>query len=491
MKRASGVLMHVSSLYGSDSIGCFGKEAKEFIDYLEKGGFSYWQVLPFCIADDCNSPYKSFSAFGGNPYFVDIRTLAERGYLTHGEVNAVGEETPYACEYHWLSKTRMDLLRLAASRVPTAARSVVTDYIEANPHIAKCCEFMALRTANEDKPWTEWTVNTPDPDELFAWQFIQYEFHRQWAEIRAYANEKGIRIIGDIPIYVAYDSCDVWANRDQFDLDENKAPCHVAGCPPDYFAEDGQLWGNPLYKWDRMKEDGYTWWSDRMRHMLTLFDGVRIDHFRGLESYWSIPAEAKTAKEGKWEEGPGMPFITQMKKVAAEFEQKTGEKPLIIAEDLGDITDEVKRFVEDSGFPGMRVLQFAFMGDPDTPHLPHHYIPNCVAYTGTHDNNTLLGYVWEMDEENRRHALQYCGFVEKDWNCHGTYDAMIRTMMVSVADLVILPIQDVCHFGADTRMNVPGKAQGNWAYRITKSQLDAVDWTTYRKWNTMYGRRKA
>ena len=490
MKRASGVLMHVSSLYGSDSIGCFGKEAKEFIDYLEKGGFSYWQVLPFCIADDCNSPYKSFSAFGGNPYFIDIRTLAERGYLTHTEVSAVGEESPYACEYHWLSKTRMDLLRLAASRVPVAARRVVTDYINEHPHLSKCCEFMALRTANGDRPWTEWTVNEPDPDELFAWQFIQYEFHRQWAEIRAYANAKGIRIIGDIPIYVAYDSCDVWANREQFDLDENNNPRHVAGCPPDYFAEDGQLWGNPLYDWDRMKQDGYAWWSDRMRHMLTLFDGVRIDHFRGLESYWSIPAEAKTAKEGQWEQGPGLAFIEKMKQVAAEASDGTGFEPLIIAEDLGDITDEVKQLVEDSGFPGMRVLQFAFMGDSDTPHLPHHYIPNCVAYTGTHDNNTLLGYVWEMDEENRRQALEYCGFVEEDWNCHGTYDAMIRTMMVSVADLVILPIQDVCHFGADTRMNVPGKAQGNWAYRVTKNQLDAVDWDTYRKWNTMYGRNK-
>ena len=262
----------------------------------------------------------------------------------------------------------------------------------------------------------------------------------------------------------------------------------MAGCPPDYFSEDGQFWGNPLYDWKRMAKDGFAWWSARIRHMLTLFDGVRIDHFRGLEAYWSIPADAETAKAGHWEKGPRMPFIRQLRKVVDECEAKLGYRPLIVSEDLGESTPELVKFVNDSGFPGMRVFQFGFDGDPANTHLPHNYIPNTVTYTGTHDNNTLLGFVWECDENTRRDVLDYCGFTDENWNRPESYDAIIRTLMSSVADLCILPIQDVLGFGADCRMNTPGEAEGNWSYRVTEEQLSTIDRRRFAAMNRLYGR---
>ena len=486
--RASGVLMHVTSLPGSDSIGCFGKEARSFIDFLADSGFTWWQVLPFCMADECNSPYKSFSAFGGNPYLVDLRILAEEGYLTDAELAAVKQDTPYVCEFAKLAISRMQVLRLAASRATEADRAAIAAFAAENPYLEQFCEFMARRAANGDTPWYEWTTDDVDETEHFAWQFIQFHFMKQWAAVRAYARERGIRIMGDIPIYVAYDSCDVWANREQFQLDRDGRPTAVAGCPPDYFAEDGQLWGNPLYDWKRMQKDGFAWWSDRMRHMLTLFDGVRIDHFRGLESYWSIPADAATAKEGHWEKGPRTPFVRQLRRVVDEYEEKLGYRPLIVAEDLGESTPELTKFVKDSGFPGMRVLQFGFDGDPANTHLPHNYVPNTVAYTGTHDNNTLLGFVWEADHFTRRDLLAYCGFTDWNWDRPESYEAVIRTLLGSVADLAILPIQDILGFGGDCRMNTPGEAEGNWTFRVTEDQLASVDREKYRRMNAMYRR---
>jgi 4-alpha-glucanotransferase len=440
------------------------------------------------MADDCNSPYKSYSAFGGNPYLVDLRILAADGYLTAEELDAVKQETPWACEFDKLTDTRLSILRLAATRATSEDKAEIAAFAAENPYLEQFCEFMARRAANGDTPWYEWTSDEVDESEHFAWQFIQYHFMKQWAAVRAYANEKGIRIMGDIPIYVAYDSCDVWANRDQFQLDEDGRPTSVAGCPPDYFSEDGQFWGNPLYDWDRMKEDGFAWWSARMNHMLTLFDGVRIDHFRGLEAYWSIPADAKSAKEGHWEPGPREAFVEQLHRVVDACEAKLGYRPLIVAEDLGESTPELAAFVQNSGFPGMRVLQFGFDGDTANIHLPHNYVANTVAYTGTHDNNTLLGYVWECTDETRRDVLDYCGFIGEEWNCPETYDAIIRTLLRSVADLAILPIQDVLGFGSDCRMNTPGEAEGNWSYRITKEQLDAVDPARFARMNRLYGR---
>ena len=488
LTRSSGVLMHISSLPGSDSIGCFGKEAYEFIDFLADCGFTWWQVLPFCMADECNSPYKSYSAFGGNPYFVDLRALQAAGLLTSDELAAVKEDQPYACEYEKLNETRMGLLRLAASRVSSVERATVEAYIEEHSYLKQFCDFMALRYANGDTPWYEWTVTEPDTVERFAWAFIQYTFMTQWSAVRAYANKKGIKIMGDMPIYVAYDSCDVWANRELFQLDKDGRPSAVAGCPPDYFSEDGQLWGNPLYDWKRMKEDDFAWWSARMSHMLTLFDGVRIDHFRGLESYWSIPADAETAKAGKWVKGPGKPFIKKMYEVAAEVEAVTGQPAIIVAEDLGEATPALEKFVKESGFPNMHVIQFAFDGNPENTHLPHNYVSNSVAYTGTHDNNTLLGFIWELDDTARRDVLSYCGFTSENWDTPEAYRAVMRSLFASVADLAILPIQDVLGFGADTRMNIPGEPSGNWRYRVTSEQINTIDKAYFRKLNRLYGR---
>jgi len=476
MERASGVLMHVSSLPGDYSVGSFGNGAKEFIDFLSDTGFKWWQVLPFCMVDECNSPYKSYSAFGGNPYFVDLQKLFEKGLLTREELDSCKQEQPYSAEFVRLYHTRFDTLMLASKRAKN--RDEIEKFAENHKYIKQFCEFMALKSANDQKLWTEWDNFNTDPDVLFMWQFIQYEFFMQWAEIKIYANSKGIKIIGDIPIYVSYDSADVWANKEMFLLDNENKPSAVAGVPPDYFCEDGQLWGNPLYNWKKMEEDGFSWWIDRLRHMFSMFDGVRIDHFRGIESYWSIPGDATSAKTGEWKKGPGKKFTDAVNAIK-------GDK-LIIAEDLGIITEEVVELVRYSGFPGMRVFQFAFPGNSDTPHLPHNYIENCVAYTGTHDNNTLLGYVWELDENSRRDMLEYCGFTDSDWN--RGYDSILRTIYQTNASLAIFPIQDLLGYGSDTRLNIPGKADGNWQFRITKEQLQSIDKNKFKKFNKMYGR---
>lgn len=468
--------MHITELPGDYSCGSFGKEALAFIDLLAACGFSYWQTLPFCLADECNSPYKSYSAFAGNPYFIDLPTLFDEGLIDRGELDGARSHTPYTCEYERLAKERLPLLRAASSRVKD--RDAVLDFISGEPELARFCEFMTLKDANGGRPWYEWTVKKGDPDDLFMWQFIEYEFFTQWQRVKDHAHAKKIEIIGDIPIYVSLDSCDVWAHKDQFLIDRHgKASC-VAGVPPDYFAKDGQLWGNPIYDWKRMAADDFAWWRSRMRQNLSIFDGVRIDHFRGLSSYWSIPGTAETAKEGKWMKGPGEPFVDMLK-------QEAGER-LIIAEDLGDIDEDVVKLVSYSGFPGMRVFQFGFFGDPDSPHRPHSYVNNCVAYTGTHDNNTLLGYVWEMPEEQRRFMLDYCLFGGGDWN--SVYPNIIRMMFASAAGIVMFPIQDLLGFGSDTRLNVPGRSTGNWEFRTVQAQLDSIDRNKYAALNKTYSR---
>lgn len=467
--------MHISSLYGDYSCGSFGDNAKEFIDFLSDCGFSLWQVLPFNISDDHNSPYKSYSSFSGNPYFVDLQTLYKNGLLTGEEILSAKQNSPWLCEFKRLSEERFSLLKKAALRV--ADRTEILNFIENNKNIASFCEFMALMEVNGNKEWTEWTKAECDNNTLFAWQFIQYEFFRQWKEVKNYANAKGIKIIGDIPIYVSHESSDVRSNKDAFLLDKDGRPTHVAGVPPDYFCEDGQLWGNPLYNWKQMKIDGFTWWRDRIKHMSTMFDMVRIDHFRGIESYWSIPADAKTAKEGKWVKGPGLSLIKAIKEAAGNME--------IIAEDLGDITPDVEKLVTSSGFPGMRVFQFGFISDCDSIHMPHNYPKNCISYTGTHDNNTLLGYLWELDDTTRQRMLTYCRHKD-DWK--SGCESIIKTMFACHSDTVIMPIQDILGFGADTRMNTPGKAENNWAYRITKDQLDSIDRTYWKILNKTYYR---
>ncbi len=475
MKRSSGVLMHISSLPGKYSCGSFGKEAKAFIDFLADCGFSYWQVLPFCPIDEYNSPYKSHSAFGGNPYFINLDSLFEKGLLTEEEVKGAEQESPYLCEFERLSKERLALLQKAANRATN--REEIEAFISKNWHLESFCRFMALKTANDFVAWQDWETEDFDQEVLFLWKFMQFEFFAQWKEIKTYANQKGIGIIGDIPFYVSPDSADLWANVQQFQLDEKNRPTAVAGVPPDYFCEDGQLWGNPLYDWDSMKADGYRWWLDRISFMLELYDGLRIDHFRAFESYWSVPAEEETARNGRWIPGPGMDLIEKIREVA-------GDK-LIIAEDLGLITKEVEELVEKSGFPGMRVFQFGFFGGEST-HMPHNYSKNSIAYGGTHDNNTLLGYLWELEEGQRKWMLNYCGYTDSDWT--KALPTLIRTIWQSHADTVIFTIQDLLGYGSDTRLNFPGRAENNWRYRVTKEQIDTIDKDWIRELNQLYYR---
>ena len=469
--------MHISSLWGEYSEGSLGKAAKEWIDFISDCGFGVWQVLPFCLPDDFSSPYKSYSAFSLNPYFIDLDRLHEMGLLTSAELEGARQRTPYSCEFERLFAERMPLLARAAERFSDTGK--IRGFLDGHKQTENFCRFMALRKANGELTWNEWTVAEPDESEQRLWEFTQYIFFEQWKEIREYAHGRGVKIIGDIPIYVSWDSADVWSNPTQFLLDARSLPTAVAGVPPDYFAKDGQLWGNPLYDWEAMQNDGFSWWKERISFMTELFDGVRIDHFRGIESYYSIPADAETAKDGVWCKGPGLALIDAIKSVSGDR--------LLIAEDLGDITDAVHELVEKSGFPGMRVLQFGFQGDSDSPHLPHNYKNNCIAYTGTHDNNTLLGYVWELDADTRKRLLSYCGFEGDDWN--SCYDSILRTMFASHAGLLILPVQDLLLYGSDTRLNVPGRSGGNWSYRITRGQLDGINRDKFRKWNSEYGRK--
>ena len=476
MKRSSGVLMHISSLWGDYKIGSFGAEAKEFVDFLVQCGFSYWQVLPFCLPDECNSPYKSFGAFSGNYYFIDLPTLYTKGYITKEELDSERQTDKYLCEFSSLKTSRLELLKKASLKFSDFEK--MQAFYDDNPQILNFCEFMALKKANNYLPFTLWKVFTPDSFELSAWKFIEYEFYTQFLELKNYANLKGVKIIGDMPIYVDFDSSDVYFNKEEFLLDKNLKPKLVAGVPPDYFSKDGQLWGNPLYDYKKMQESNFLWWRQRLAFYKKFYDGVRIDHFRAFCDYYAIAPTEKTAKNGKWIKGPRLKLINEFKKMQGDF--------LIIAEDLGVITDEVRALVDKSGFPGMRVLQFGFLGDKNSPHLPHNYINNSIAYTGTHDNNTLLGYVWEQPDNIKKQITTYFGVREEDWN--NSYDQIFRQMLASPAGLCIFQIQDLLKYGSDTRMNTPGKADGNWAFRITKDSLFSIDKTALKNYNEIYNR---
>lgn len=475
MTRASGVLMHISSLPGEFGCGSFGKEAIQFVDFLKEIGFTYWQVLPLNPTSFGDSPYQSPASMAGSPYFIDLVELLEEGLLEVDELLDERQEGPYRTEYGRLALTRVNLLYKAAKRVKDW--SPIQEFLDSHPAIESVCRFMALKEQNGGKIWTDWDILTPDEEKVKGWAFIQYTFFRQWKKIKEYANENGISIIGDIPFYVSHDSADVWANPQLFHLDKNNRPRKVAGVPPDCFSEDGQLWGNPLYRWDVMKRDGYKWWLDRMGAMFELFDGVRIDHFRAFDTYYDIPARATTAKDGVWRRGPGFPLVEALKKVA-------GDK-LLIAEDLGELTPGVHKLMERANLPGMRIFQFAF-DSPDSPYLPHNYIENCVAYTGTHDNNTLLGFIWALDNETRNRVLEYCHHNPNDWD--NGYDDIFRSLLGSHASLVIFPMQDLLRYGRDSRMNIPGTTGGNWEWRVLKEQIDGINKKKFRYLLDLYCR---
>ena len=495
MKRSGGVLMHISSLPGEFGIGTLGKNAYKFVDFLNECAFGAWQILPLSPCDEYNSPYSGKSAFAGNYLFIDPEILYEKKLLTKEEVELCKSDNIYTVQYDFLNQTRMDIFRRAFLRTDEGIKKEINEFCKKNKWAEDYALFCALKEKHSHLPWYEWDediklrektalekARAELSDEISFYIFLQYEFFSQWHALLKYAASKGVKIIGDMPIYLSHDSSDVWTNPHLFSLDKDMHLDRCAGVPPDYFCSEGQKWGNPLYNWDALKKEGYSLWMERISHAHSIYDVVRIDHCRASSAYWSIPAE-ESAVCGKWEKGPGMDFFDRVNKLYGDDR--------IIAEDLGDIDDDVRELVKNTGFPGMGVMQFAFITDDDTPHLPHNYSKKTVGYTGTHDNNTILGWLCESSEESRRYALSYCN-IEGDWGIGGAQSpsirAIIRTLWKSGAILTIVPVQDLCGFGGDTCMNHPGVAEGNWCFRLTESSLLSIDRGYYRELNRLYKR---
>ncbi len=494
-KRSSGVLMSISAIPSEYGVGVFGKEAVNFAKKIKEMGFSCWQVLPFTPLDYANSPYGSDSAFAGNELYISPRLMADHGYITvkESETN-IYRGSPYTADYAFAREKREQIFRLAYSRLDNAKLKEIDDFIEQKGLFSHCL-YRALKAEHSGARFWDWgrgrtysealLLADELSEEIRYHGFIQYLFYTQWEETKKAINALGVTIIGDMPIYVSRDSADVWANPELFDIDPvTYNPARVAGCPPDYFSEDGQFWGNPLYNWKYHKATNYDWWIKRIKRSFELYDMLRIDHFRAFASYWAIPGNAKTAKEGKWMKGPGMSIFKAVKK-------SLGDVP-IIAEDLGEFGEDVIKLLSDSGFPGMRIVQFGFDPNDNSSHLPHNYPENCIAYTGTHDNNTLLGWLWEASEEERKFALDYVGFDHGDWGMGG-YNApacrkIIESVWRSSAILAIIPFQDMCGFGSDARMNVPGDDSGKWQFRTTADTVANIDASYFAKINKLFRR---
>ena len=488
--RESGILMPVSSLPGPYGIGCFGAEALKFVDFLAAAGQHIWQLLPLSPTGYGDSPYQSCSAFAGNPYFIDLDALKADGLLTAAQLKAEPWGTdPLSVDYGTLYTSRYKVLRAAyaAWREKYAGRFGCAHYYPDDYYAFTLTNeswlndyalYMALKTANGMKSWAEWPREyrlrdagalaefaAGQEEEIGFWKFLQYEFAVQWKKVKDYANEKGIKILGDIPIYVSADSVDAWVGGELFELDAQGGFARVAGCPPDYFSADGQLWGNPLYNWSYHKQTGYAWWVRRVRHALGIYDLLRIDHFRGFDTYWAIPAGSSTARTGKWENGPGMDLFRAL-------EAALGKLP-IIAEDLGDLVPSVRKLLADSTFPGMKVLQFAF-GGGDNEYLPHNHVKNSVVYPGTHDNTTLTDWwVNAATAKEKANAAAYlhltpCKPTAKEVAAVRTdaaRTALLRAALGSVADRAIIPMADWLGLGAAAHLNTPGKLGGNWTWR--------------------------
>ncbi|MBO5227152.1 MAG: 4-alpha-glucanotransferase [Ruminococcus sp.] len=478
MKRSAGILLSVSSLPSKYGIGCFSEEAYRFIDFLKASGQTFWQILPLGPTGYGDSPYQSFSAFAGNPYFIDLDEFVKMGILT--------EKDCKECECS--DKDSIDYSTLYNKRYPLLMKAYKSSHIEDSPEFRKFCEesewledyalFMAVKDEFGGKSWNEWDedIRKRQPQTLKEYseklsvktgfyKFLQYHFFRQWSRLKKYAEENDIEIIGDIPIYASFDSADVWANPELFQLDKEYMPKAVAGCPPDGFSADGQLWGNPLYDWEYHKKTGFEWWIKRLAHCFKLYDVVRIDHFRGFDEYYSIPYGDKTAAGGHWEKGVGMELFSAVEKALG--------KKNVIAEDLGFVTDTVKQLVHDSGFPNMKVLEFGF-DSRDTgsrgDYLPHNYSENCVAYTGTHDNQTITSWFETITDEERAMARKYlCDEYTPDEKLYLPFIALI---MRSRANVCIVPMQDWLGLDDSSRMNTPGVVGINWKWRVKTEQLN-------------------
>lgn len=489
--RTSGVLMPISSIPSPYGIGTMGKKARKFVDFLVKGGQKYWQILPICPTSYGDSPYQSFSSFAGNPYFIDLEYLCKDKLLTKKECESFqwGSNPKYV-DYGIMYESRYALLRKVYARFTKKEPQDFEKFCENEKQwLDDYALFMALKDANGGQAWSNWDkslrlrekkameeATEKYSEEIRFYKMLQYLFYQQWNALKAYANEAGIEIIGDVPIYVAGDSADVWANPEQFYLDENLEPIEVAGCPPDAFSDDGQLWGNPLFRWDVMKKDGYTWWTRRIKAMSELYDIIRIDHFRGFDSFYAIPAKDDTAKNGQWKQGPGMDLF-------CELEKKLGKLPIIV-EDLGFLTPSVHKLLKDSGFPGMKVIQFAFDSREESDYLPHTYTNHCVVYTGTHDNDTVMGWMKTAPKASVKYAKEYLNLTKEE----GYNWGMMRAAWSSVADMAIVPMQDILGLGSEARINTPSTLGNNWKWRATPEQIDAKVAKKLYHYMQMYGR---
>ena len=468
--RKSGILCHLSSLPSPYGIGTMGREAREFVDFLEEAGQSYWQILPICPTSYGDSPYQSFSTFAGNPYFIDLEALEQEGLLQPAEYRNIDWESgPGDINYGVLYQKRYPVLKLAAERFLQRPEEGYAQFCAENSWwLEDYALFIALKDANGGKAWWEWDtpIQMHEPaavakaqndlqQETAVCKVLQYFFFSQWRQLKRYANEHKVSILGDLPIYVSRDSADVWCHPELFQLDENHIPCEVAGCPPDGFSADGQLWGNPLFDWDYMERDNFSWWVRRIDYLCGVYDLLRIDHFRGFDSYYAIPYGSENARNGVWKKGPGM-------KLFRAVEDTVGPRP-IIAEDLGFLTDSVRQLLKDSGFPGMRVLEFAFdsRDENGSDYLPHNFIPHCVAYTGTHDNDTLMGWLHSADPADIAYATDYMHLTEEE----GLNWGVMRALWSSVAELTVVQIQDVLGIGSEGRMNTPSTVGRNWRWR--------------------------
>ncbi len=495
-RRACGVLLPISSLPSKYGIGCFSKEAYEFVDRLKAAGQSCWQILPLGPTGYGDSPYQSFSTFAGNPYFISLEDLVDEGVLTRKECREANfGKDPQKIDYGKLYENRSKLLHKAYERSRIAENPDYQAFMEKEGYWLKdYALFMAVKARFDNAPWTGWAE-----DIKFRWQnaldyyrrelyfdiefheYLQFKFFEQWSRLKAYANEKGVSIIGDIPIYVAMDSADTWASPWLFRLDESYHPTQVAGCPPDGFAAEGQLWGNPLYNWEVHRQSGFEWWVRRMRHCFSLYDILRIDHFRGFDEFYAIPYGEETARNGWWEKGPGMDLFRTLR-------ERLGEKN-IIAEDLGFVTDSVRALVKESGYPNMKVIEFAF-DSRDTgsasDYLPHNYERNCVVYTGTHDNETLMGWLGSLPAAEKAAVRAYVDRPEAtdEELCR----ALVCLVMGSVAGLCIIPLQDHLELDNTARINRPATLGTNWRWRMTEDQFDNTLQERMRRLAVIYGR---
>lgn len=490
--RECGMLLPIASLPSKYGIGCFSKEAYEFVDQLKEGGQSFWQILPLGPTGFGDSPYQAFSAFAGNPYFIDLEQLVGEGLLTEDECEEAdfGDDDRYIA-YDKIYKARFKVLKKAYERWKKDHHQFLKSKLD--PETIEYCFYMAVKDHFKSASWNKWDkdIRLRKPaavekykkmlaDEIGFYEFQQFEFNEQWSRLKAYANENGIRIIGDIPIYVAFDGADSWAHPELFQFDEECLPKAVAGCPPDAFSATGQLWGNPLYDWGYHKKDHYSWWIKRMEYSLKLYDVVRVDHFRGFEAYYSIPYGDPTAEFGHWEKGPGLDLFARLKKSL-----KKEELP-IIAEDLGFLTPEVHEMLKESGFPGMKVLEFAFDDSENSDYLPHKYQENCIVYTGTHDNETLVGWYENMNRRNKSFAREYMGCrhtpkKEMHWE-------FIRLAMASPAKLAVIPVQDYLGLGAGARINEPSTLGKNWKWRLLPGEITGDVLKQCRRMAKLYGR---